>query len=155
VGEVLLQSPALMVGYYRDPERTAEAMRGGWFHTGDYARQDEDGFFFFVDRKKDIIRRRGENISSVEIERVLNDHPAVAESAVIPVPAALSEDDIHAYVVLRPGAQTTEEELRAWCAARLARFKMPQSVRFRDALPKTPTQRVEKYKLREEYARGV
>ena len=155
VGEVLLQSPALMVGYYRDPERTAEAMRGGWFHTGDYARQDEDGFFFFVDRKKDIIRRRGENISSVEIERVLNDHPAVAESAVIPVPAALSEDDIHAYVVLRPGAQTTAEELQAWCEARLARFKMPQSVRFRDALPKTPTQRVEKYKLREEYARGV
>ena len=155
VGEVLLQSPALMVGYYRDPERTAEAMRGSWFHTGDYARQDEDGFFFFVDRKKDIIRRRGENISSVEIERVLNDHPAVAESAVIPVPAALSEDDIHAYVVLRPGAQTTAEELQAWCASPLARFKIPQSVRFRDALPKTPTQRVEKYKLREEYARGV
>jgi crotonobetaine/carnitine-CoA ligase len=91
----------------------------------------------------------------VEIERVLNDHPAVAESAVIPVPAALSEDEIHAYVVLRPGAQTTAAELQAWCAARLARFKMPQSVRFRDALPKTPTQRVEKYKLREEYARGV
>jgi crotonobetaine/carnitine-CoA ligase len=154
VGEVLLQSPALLVGDYRDPERTADAMRGGWLHTGDYARQDEDGFFFFVDRKKDIIRRRGENIASVEIERVLNDHPAVAESAVIPVPAALSEDDIHAYVVLRPGAQTTAEELQAWCAARLARFKMPQSVRFRDALPKTPTQRVEKYKLREEYARG-
>ena len=108
-----------------------------------------------MDRKKDIIRRRGENIASVEIERVLNDHPAVAESAVIPVPAALSEDEIHAYVVLRPGAQTTAEELQAWCAARLARFKMPQSVRFRDALPKTPTQRVEKYKLREEYARGV
>ena len=153
--EVLLQSPALMVGYYRDPERTAEAMRGGWFHTGDYARQGEDGFCFFVDRQKDIIRRRGENIASVEIERVLNDHPAVAESAVIPVPAALSEDDIHAYVVLRPGAQTTAEELQAWCAARLARFKMPQSVHFRDALPKTPTQRVEKYKLREEYARSV
>jgi crotonobetaine/carnitine-CoA ligase len=89
--EVLLQSPALMVGYYRDPERTAEAMRGGWFHMGDYARQDEDGFFFFVDCKKDIIRRRGENISSVEIERVLNAHPAVAESAVIPVPAAREE----------------------------------------------------------------
>jgi crotonobetaine/carnitine-CoA ligase len=155
VGEILLQSPALMLGYYRDPDRTADAMRGGWFHTGDYARQDEDGFFFFVDRKKDIIRRRGENIASVEIERVLNDHPAVAESAVIPVPAALSEDEIHAYVVLRPGAQTTVEALQAWCAARLARFKMPQSVRFRDALPKTPTQRVEKYKLREEYARGV
>jgi crotonobetaine/carnitine-CoA ligase len=155
VGEVLLQSPALMMGYYRDPARTAEAMRGGWFHTGDYARQDEDGFFFFVDRKKDIIRRRGENIASVEIERVLNDHPAVAESAVIPVPAALSEDDIHAYIVLRPGVQTTAEELQAWCEARLARFKMPQSFRLRDTLPKTPTQRVEKYKLREEYARGM
>jgi crotonobetaine/carnitine-CoA ligase len=155
VGEVLLHSPALMVGYYRDLERTADVMRGGWLHTGDYARQDEDGFFFFVDRKQDIIRRRGENIASVEIERVLNDHPAVAESAVIPVSAALGEDDIHAYVVLQPGAQTTVEALQAWCAARLARFKMPQSVRFRDALPKTPTQRVEKYKLREEYARGL
>jgi acyl-CoA synthetase (AMP-forming)/AMP-acid ligase II len=136
VGEVLLQSPALMVGYYRDPERTADAMRGGWFHTGDDARQDEDGFFFFVDRKKDIIRRRGENIASVEIERVLNDHPAVAESAVIPVPSALSEDDIHAYVVLKPGAQTTAEELQAWCEARLARFKMPQSVRFVTHFPR-------------------
>jgi crotonobetaine/carnitine-CoA ligase len=77
VGEVLLQSPALMLGYYRDPERIADARRGGWFHTGDCARQDKDGFFFFVDRKKDIIRRRGENIASVEIERVLNNHPTL------------------------------------------------------------------------------
>jgi carnitine-CoA ligase len=95
------------------------------------------------------------SIASVAIERVLNDHPAVDESGVIPVPAALSEDEMHAYVVLRPGTQTTAEALQAWCAARLACFKMPHSVRFRDALPTTPTQRVEKYKLREEYARGV
>ena len=152
-GEVVLQSPALMVGYYRDPERTAEAMRDGWFHTGDDAYQDEDGFFFFVDRKKDIIRRRGENISSVEIERVLNDHAAVAESAVIPVPAALSEDDIQAYVVLRPEAEATVEALQDWCRTRLAAFKIPNHIEFRDTLPKTPTQRVEKYKLREEYLR--
>ena len=152
-GEVVLQSPALMVGYYRDPERTAEAMRSGWFHTGDEAYQDEDGFYFFVDRKKDIIRRRGENISSVEIERVLNDHAAVAESAVIPVPAALSEDDIQAYVVLRPEAEATAEALQDWCRRRLAAFKIPHHIAFRDALPKTPTQRVEKYKLREEYLR--
>ncbi|MEE8290893.1 MAG: AMP-binding protein [Candidatus Tectomicrobia bacterium] len=152
-GEVVLQSPALMVGYYRDPERTAEAMRSGWFHTGDEAYQDEDGFYFFVDRKKDIIRRRGENISSVEIERVLNEHAAVAESAVIPVPAALSEDDIQAYVVLRPAAEATAEALQDWCRRRLAAFKIPHHIAFRDALPKTPTQRVEKYKLREEYLR--
>ncbi len=128
-------------------------MRGGWFHTGDYAYQDTDGFYFFVDRKKDIIRRRGENISSVEVERVLNDHPAVAESAVIPVPAALSEDDMLAYIVLRPDAETTAEALQQWCRERLAVFKIPNLVEFRPDLPKTPTQRVEKYKLREEYAR--
>ncbi len=152
VGEILLQSPALMAGYYRDPERTAEAMRGGWFHTGDNAYQDDDGFYVFVDRKKDIIRRRGENISSVEVERVLNDHPAVAESAVIPVPAALSEDDIHAYVVLRPQADATAAALQDWCRQRLATFKVPNRITFRATLPKTPTQRVEKYKLRQEYA---
>ena len=152
-GEVLLKSPALMLGYFRDPQRTEEAMRGGWFHTGDHAYRDEDGFFFFVDRKKDIIRRRGENISSVEIERVLNGHPAVAESAVIPVPAALSEDDVHAYVVLRDGAEAMSETLQQWCAQRLATFKVPTSIAFRESLPKTPTQRVEKYKLRESYAR--
>ena len=153
VGELLLQSPALMVGYYQDAERTAEAMRGGWFHTGDYAYQDADGFYFFVDRKKDVIRRRGENISSVEVERVLNDHPAVAESAVIPVPAALSEDDILACIVLRPGVEVPAEALQDWCRERLAAFKMPNRIVFRPALPKTPTQRVEKYKLREEYTR--
>jgi fatty-acyl-CoA synthase len=90
-GEIVVRGNVVMKGYYDDPEATAEAMRGGWFHMGDYARQDEDGFFFFVDCKKDIIRRRGENISAVEIERVLNAHPAVAESAVIPVPAAREE----------------------------------------------------------------
>ncbi len=153
VGEVLLQSPALMTGYYREPERTAEAMRGDWFHTGDDAVQDSDGFYFFVDRKKDLIRRRGENISSVEVERVLNDHPAVSESAVIPVPAALSEDDIQAYVVLQPEAEVTANDLQLWCQERLAVFKVPQQIEFREALPKTPTQRVEKYKLREDYLR--
>jgi crotonobetaine/carnitine-CoA ligase len=153
VGELLLQSPALMVGYYQDAERTAEAMRGGWFHTGDDAYQDADGFYFFVDRKKDIIRRRGENIASVEVERVLNDHPAVAESAVIPIPAALSEDDILACVVLHPDGQATAEDLQDWCRERLAAFKIPNRIEFRQALPKTPTQRVEKYKLREEYTR--
>ncbi len=153
VGELLLQSPALMVGYYQDAERTAEAMQGGWFHTGDYAYQDTDGFYFFVDRKKDIIRRRGENISSVEVERVLNDHPAVAESAVIPVPAALSEDDILACIVLRPDKEATAEALQNWCRERLATFKIPNRIEFRSDLPKTPTQRVEKYKLREVYAR--
>ena len=151
VGEILLQSPALMTAYYRDPERTAQAMQGGWFHTGDYAYEDSEGFYFFVDRKKDLIRRRGENISSVEVERVLNDHPAVAESAVIPIPAALSEDDILAYVVLRPGTQITVNALKDWCAERLAGFKVPTDLAFLPELPKTPTQRVEKYKLRQAY----
>lgn len=152
IGEVVVRSPLLTLGYYKDPERTAEAMRGGWFHTGDNAVKDEDGYYYFVDRKKDVIRRRGENISSAEVESVLLSHPEVLEAAVIPVPSELGEDDVKACIVTHPDAAVRPEALADWCAERLARFKVPRYIEFRESLPKTPTQKVEKYVLRREKA---
>jgi len=152
VGELVLRSPLLMKGYFKDQEQTDEAMRGGWFYTGDFSYQDEDGYFFFVDRKKDIIRRRGENISSVEVEMVINTHPKVTESAVIAVPSSLSEDEVKAFIVLKEGEDLEPEEIVKWCLDRLANFKVPRYLAFPNALPKTPSERVEKYLLRKDAA---
>ncbi len=150
VGEVTVQSPLLTLGYCKAPEQTAEAMKGGWFHTGDYAYRDEDGYYYFVDRKKDIIRRRGENISSAEVESVLLAHPDVLEAAVIPVPSELGEDEVKACIVLQAQVNLKPESVAQWCEERLARFKVPRYIEIRDSLPKTPTQKVEKYVLRQE-----
>ncbi len=149
-GEIVIRNSVTMAGYHADPGATAEALRDGWLWTGDWGSRDADGYFWFVDRRKDVIRRRGENIASGEVEAVLDAHPAVLESAVIGVPSALSEDDVVAVVVPRPCAAVTEAELSAWCAARLARFKVPSRVVFVDALPKTPTAKVQKDRLRAE-----
>ena len=148
VGELIIRNPVTMKGYFRDPERTAEALRDGWLYTGDYVRCDEQGFYYYVDRKKDIVRRRGENVSSVEVEVTLLDHPAVEEAAVIGVPAELSDEEIVAIVVPRAGATPDPPDLAQWCADRLADFKVPRYVLIVDELPKTPTQKVEKVKLR-------
>jgi acyl-CoA synthetase (AMP-forming)/AMP-acid ligase II len=150
VGEVTVQSPLLTLGYYKALEQTADAMKGGWFHTGDYAYRDEDGYYYFVDRKKDIIRRRGENISSAEVESVLLAHPDVLEAAVIPVPSELGEDEVKACIVPQAQIELNPDSLAQWCEARLARFKVPRYIEVRDSLPKTPTQKVEKYVLRQE-----
>ena len=156
LGELVLRSPLLMSGYFKDPKQTVEAMRGGWFHTGDYCYRDEDGYYFFVDRKKDIIRRKGENISSVEVETVINSHPKVSESAVVAVPSSLGEDEIKAFVVLKEGQALIAEEIIDWCTDKLANFKIPRYLEFRKSLPKTPSQRIEKYVLkREHWAQGV
>jgi acyl-CoA synthetase (AMP-forming)/AMP-acid ligase II len=152
VGEIVVDSPARMAAYFKEPEQTAEALRGGWFHTGDLGFLDEDGWLYFVDRKRDVIRRGGENVSSVLVEKTLREHPAVAEAAVIGVPDPVLGQELKAYVVAT--AAVTAEELRAFCAERLARFQVPRLWEFRDALPKTPTQRVEKYKLRAEHEQG-
>jgi crotonobetaine/carnitine-CoA ligase len=149
VGELVFRNPVLMKGYYRDPEQTAAAIRDGWLHTGDLVRRDEDGFFYYVDRKKDIIRVRGENVSSAEVEGVLAAHPAVLEAAVIAVPSELTEDEVAAFVVARPGDALTAQELIDWCARQLASFKVPRHLWFLEALPKTETQRAEKPRLRE------
>ncbi|MBM3678851.1 MAG: ATP-dependent acyl-CoA ligase [Actinobacteria bacterium] len=150
VGELIIRNPVTMKGYFHDPERTAEALRDGWLYTGDYARRDEAGFYYYVDRKKDLVRRRGENVSSVEVELVLMEHPAVEEAAVVGVPAELTDEEILAIVVPRAGQVPDPGELAAWCADRLADFKVPRYVLVVDALPKTPTQKVEKARLRAE-----
>ena len=149
-GEMVIRNEVVMAGYHADPAATAEARRDGWLWTGDWGVRDADGDFWFVDRRKDVIRRRGENIASGEVEAVLDAHPAVLESAVVGIPSALSEDDVVAAVVVRPGAAATEAELQAWCAERLARFKVPARVVFVAALPKTPTAKVQKDRLRAE-----
>lgn len=151
-GEIVVRPKVpyvMMSGYYKMPEKTLEAFRNLWFHTGDYARKDEEGYFYFVDRKKDAIRRRGENISSFEVEKVINSHPKVLESAAFAVPAELGEDEVKASVVLKPGETLTPEELIHFCNERMAYFAVPRYLEFVSGLPKTPTNRVEKYRLRE------
>ena len=139
-------------GYFRIPERTVKAWRNLWFHTSDAGRFDEEGRLFFEDRIKDRIRRRGENISPFEIEQVLNDHPSVMESAVIGirVEGAGGEDEVKACIVPTEGADLKPASIVEWCEARLAKFKVPRYIEFRESLPKTPTQKVEKYVLRRE-----
>jgi crotonobetaine/carnitine-CoA ligase len=140
-----------MQGYNAMPERTVEAWRNFWFHTGDAARRDEDGYFYFVDRIKDCIRVRGENISSYEIEKVLSEHPAVAEAAAVAVKSELvgGEDEVKACVVLKSGQRLTPQEVLDFCQPRMPYFAVPRYVEFVEALPKTPTEKVRKTALRE------
>jgi crotonobetaine/carnitine-CoA ligase len=134
-------------GYWNMPEATVAARRNLWFHTGDRGYLDGDGYLFFVDRKKDAIRRRGENISSWEIEQILQAHPAIAEVAAYPVRAE-SEDDVMVSVVLRPGIALDAAGLIAYCQEHMAYYMVPRYVEFLAALPRTLTEKVEKYKLR-------
>ncbi len=152
VGEIIVRpkKPYIMMSeYYKMPEKTLESFRNLWFHTGDYAKRDEEGYYYFVDRKKDAIRRRGENISSFEVEKVINSHPKVLECAVFAVPSELGEDEVKANVVLRPGETLPPEELIKYCNERMAYFAIPRYLEFVSELPKTPTNRVEKYRLRQ------
>jgi crotonobetaine/carnitine-CoA ligase len=139
----------MMLEYYKMPDKTLETYRNLWFHTGDLARCDEDGYFYFIDRKKDSLRRRGENISSFEIERVINTHPKVLESAAVGVKAEMPEDEVKICVVLKPGETLTPEELIAYAAERMPYFAVPRFVEFMDSLPKTPAERVQKYLLKQ------
>ena len=153
VGQFVVRSDtpwAMNHGYYKEPEATARAWRNGWFHTGDAGRADADGNLYFIDRLKDTIRRRGENISSLEVEIEVAAHPAVREAAVIPVPSELGEDEVMAVVSLRPGRRLDPAALLAFLQPRLAHFMLPRYVRIVDALPKTPTEKVKKHRLRAE-----
>lgn len=156
IGEICirpLRPYTLMSGYYKNPQATVEAWENLWFHTGDLARRDEEGYFYFVDRKKDALRRRGENISSFEVERAILQHPAVEECAVVGVASELGgagETEVKAVIVLRRGQRLDPEELIRFLEPRLAYFMIPRFVEFVDELPKTPTGRVEKYRLREQ-----
>ncbi len=153
VGELViraLEPSVIMDGYYGTPEATRAAFRGAWFRTGDLLRQDVDGYLYFVGRCKDVVRRRGENISAAEVEMVIESHPDVLACAVIGVPSELSEEDVMACVVPRPGADLRPAALTEFCIARMARFMVPRYLRLMPALPKTPTDKVEKFRLRDE-----
>ena len=148
VGELVIRGHNIMKGYYKKPEATAEAFKNGWFHTGDLGYRDEDGFFFIVDRKKDLIIRGGYNVYPREIEEVLFEHPAVAEAAVIGKPDDKLGEEVVAVVALKQGADATPEEVRDFCKERLAAYKYPREVRIVADLPKGPTGKILKKELR-------
>jgi fatty-acyl-CoA synthase len=148
VGEIVVRGNVVMAGYYNDPEATSQAIRNGWFHTGDAAVIHPDGYIEIRDRLKDVIISGGENISSVEVEGVMLRHPAVLEAAIVGLPDERWGEAPHAFVVLRDGAVATEQELREFARSHLAHFKAPHTVTFVAALPKTATGKIQKYVLR-------
>src|SRR5271165_481657 len=154
IGEIVARGDGVMEGYWRQPEATAEAFRGGWFHTGDMATLNEEGYFLVVDRKKDIIVSGGENISSLELEKALLAHPAVLEACVIPVPDEKWGEVPKALIVLKPNASLREVELIDFCRTRISHYKCPRSVEFVDNLPKTATGKILKKDLRKKYWHG-
>ncbi|HEY4456915.1 MAG TPA: long-chain fatty acid--CoA ligase [Pseudonocardiaceae bacterium] len=146
-GEIVIRGHNVMRGYWNKPDETASAIRDGWFHSGDIGRQDEDGFFFIVDRKKDMIIRGGFNVYPREIEEVLYEHPAVLEAAVIGVPHATHGEEVAAAVVLKPGNDASTEELRDYVKARVAPYKYPRHVWLMESLPKGPTGKILKREI--------
>ncbi|HEU5438703.1 MAG TPA: long-chain-fatty-acid--CoA ligase [Ktedonobacterales bacterium] len=148
MGEIVARGNAMMKGYYNDPEATAKAYAGGWFHSGDAAVVQPDGYVEIRDRIKDVIISGGENISSIEVEGVLLRHPAVQEVAVVGLPDEQWGESPHAFVVLKPGASATEEELRQFVRDNMAHFKVPRGFHFVAELPKTATGKIQKYVLR-------
>ncbi|SFD43126.1 crotonobetaine/carnitine-CoA ligase [Lentibacillus persicus] len=152
-GEIVVRpkEPSIMFSeYFGMPEATIKSWKNLWFHTGDRGRMDEDGYFYFVDRQKDVVRRRGENISSYEVERTINKHPKVQDTAIIGVPSELTEEEVMAVVSVRDGMELTPEELLDACQDGLPHFAVPRYVRFVKEFPRTPSQRIEKYKLRKQ-----
>jgi crotonobetaine/carnitine-CoA ligase len=154
-GEIVIRpkrAHTMFEGYWGRPDATVEASRNWWYHTGDIGRLDEDGYLYFVDRKADYLRRRGENISSFEVERILMSHGALADVAVSAVPSPLTEDDLKVTATLKEGASLTEEELFRWCLDELPYFALPRYIEFRAELPRSPVGRVLKRELRDEGA---
>ncbi|MDX1487099.1 MAG: AMP-binding protein, partial [Acidiferrobacterales bacterium] len=151
VGQIVVRGEpgwTLMKGYFKNPEATADTLRNGWLWSGDNARQDADGYFHFVDRAKDMIKRAGENVAASEVEAVILQHPKVFDCAVIGVPDEMRDEKIKAVVVLHPGAQVSVDEIIAWCGKHLAKFRVPESVEFRDQLPRTSVGKIQKHLLR-------
>jgi long-chain acyl-CoA synthetase len=152
IGELVTRGFHVMKGYFEQPEATAKALAGGWLHTGDLGYMDEDGFFFIVDRKKELIIRGGYNVYPREVEEVLYSHPAVADAAVFGVPDARLGEEITAVVSLKPGASAEPQELVMYCRDRMASYKYPRTVEIRDELPKTSTGKIAKLELKYEIA---
>ena len=153
-GEILARGNTVLTGYWQNPDATAEALEGGWFHTGDGGTLDEGGYLTISDRKKDVIITGGENVSSIEVEDVVFGHPAVAEVAVIGVPDDKWGEMVTAVVVVAEGQQVTEAEIIAHCKGRIAGYKVPKRVEFRDELARTATGKIQKFKLRESFWSG-
>jgi carnitine-CoA ligase len=148
VGELIVEGTpgvSLMKGYFKNDKATAETLRNGWLYSGDQAYTDEDGYFYFVDRKKDMIKRAGENVSASEVEEALKQHPAVFDAAVVAVPDPVRDQAIKAYVMVKDGAAATADELIGWCRQRLSAFKVPEVVEFRDAFPRTSVGKIQKH----------
>jgi acyl-CoA synthetase (AMP-forming)/AMP-acid ligase II len=148
-GELLIKGPNIVPGYFNQPEATQKALKGGWLHTGDVARIDDEGYVFIVDRMKDMIVRGGENIYSIEVESVLNSHPKVLESAVVPEVHPIFGEVVRACIVLRPETEATAEEIREYCRQHLADFKVPARIVFLSELPRNPGGKVIKTRLKE------
>jgi long-chain acyl-CoA synthetase len=149
VGEIVCRGDNMMKGYYKMPEETEQALRGGWLHTGDMGYLDEDGYLFIVERKKDLIIRGGFNIFPKDIEEILYGHPAVAEAAVVGKQDEFMGEEVMAYVVLSPGGEATAEDLIAHCRSTLAKYKCPKYIEFLDELPKNPIGKIQKKELRQ------
>lgn len=154
VGELIVRSPTVMAGYHRAPDATAQALRHGWLYTGDLVRMDAEGYFYLVDRKADVINTAGFKVYPSEVEAVLRQHPAIAEVAVAGVPDAQRGEAVHAWVVLKPGAELTIASLRDWAAAHLARYKLPRELHVVDALPRSAVQKLLRRTLRQQVSRA-
>ena len=152
-GELCIKGPHVCLGYWNNPQATAEALRDGWFHTGDMARVDADGFYYIVGRKKDMIISGGENIYAAEVEAVLIQHPAVADAALIGVPDAKWGEVGRAIVVLKAGQTLTADEIIEFCRQKLARYKAPKTVVFTSALPRSPYGKIIKAELRQQFGK--
>jgi long-chain acyl-CoA synthetase len=150
VGELLVRGDNVMLGYWNQSEETAKTLRGGWLHTGDLAKKDEDGYIFIVDRKKDMIVVAGLNVYSREVEEVIYQHPAVKEAAVVGIPDKQRGEFVEAFIVLKEGETCTDEEMHSYLSKYLAAYKLPRRVQFMDSLPKNSSGKILKRMLREQ-----
>ena len=158
VGEIVTRPDdptQMMNGYLNMPEANAELIRGGWYYTGDLGRLDEDGNMYFVGRKKDIIRRRGENMSALEIEAVIDSHPSVGEVAAYGVPSELSEEEVAVAIVIREGTSLSQQDVLDHCEGKMARYMFPEHILFLEQLPKTPTEKVAKAELKKRHVKSI
>jgi len=154
-GEIVVRGPMVMKGYWRRPEATAEAIRDGWFYTGDIGRVDEEGYFIIEERKKDMIKASGYSVFPAEVEALMYRHPAIAEVGVVGVPDPYRGEDVLAFVVLKPAARgtVTAEDIVQWCRSEMSVYKAPRQVRLVETLPKTASGKILKRSLREQAAR--
>ena len=152
IGEIVVRSKSVMTGYYKEKEKTAQTFRGGWHHTGDLGKYDEEGFLYFVDRLKDMIKTGGENVASADVEITLFEHPDIFEVAVIGLPDDLWGEAVTAFVTLNPGAKADENEIISWAKQNMAPYKVPKKVVFIDEIPKNPSGKILKKELREQYS---